>query len=119
MFNDKISTYSSLLEKCGYTMLHVRCIKIIASEVFKSLNDLNPILMSEMFTVKDISYDLRDSNILLQPKFKKITYGKNTFKYYGSHIWNLLPKDVKTCTDINNFNNLLKTWEGPMRDALS
>jgi hypothetical protein len=113
MFNDKISTYSSLLEKCGYATLHVRRIKTIASEVFKSLNDLNPIFMSEMFTVKDISYDLRDSNILFQPKFKKITYGKNTFKYYGSHIWNLLPNDVKTCTDINSFKLLLKTWEGP------
>ncbi len=35
--------------------------------------------MNKMFQVKDITYDLRDSNILYQPKFNKITYGKKTF----------------------------------------
>ncbi len=31
-----------------------------------------------MFQVKDITYDLIDSNSLCQPKFNKITYGKKT-----------------------------------------
>ncbi len=61
MFNDKTSTYSSLLEKCNYKTLHLRRIK---TEVFKSLNNLNPNFMNTMFQVKDINYDLRDSNIL-------------------------------------------------------
>ncbi len=26
------------------------------------------------------------SNITYQAKFEKVTYGENTFKYYGSHI---------------------------------
>ncbi len=41
--------------------------------------------MNKMFQIKD---DLRDSNILCQPKFNKITYGKNTFSSYGTQIWN-------------------------------
>ncbi len=113
MFNDKKTTYDSLLEKCGYNTLHIRRIKLIATEVFKSLNDLNPVFMKESFKQKDISYKLRDENVLSQPKFNKITYGKNTFKYYGSHIWNLLPNDIKLCTDIDGFKSLLKAWEGP------
>ncbi len=36
-----------------------------------------------MFQVKDITYGLRDSNILCQPKFNKITYSKKTFSYYA------------------------------------
>ncbi len=35
MFNDKNSSYSSLLEKCGYNTLLIRRIKSIATEVFK------------------------------------------------------------------------------------
>jgi exonuclease III len=124
MFNDKESSYSSLLSKCGYKTLHIRRIKVIASEVFKSLHDLNPTFMKKMFKVKDISYDLRASNILWQPKFNMITYGKNTFNYYGSHIWNLLPNDLKKCTSLDNFKSLLRTWDGPhcqcmMCDALN
>ncbi len=92
MFNDKTSTYSSLLDKCNYTTLHMRCIKAILSEVFKSLNNLNPNFINKMFQVKYITYD---SNILCQPKFNKITYVKNTFSYYGTHIWNSLANNIK------------------------
>ncbi len=62
MFN-KTSTYSSLLEKCNYKTLHIRHIKTIASEVFKTLNNLNPNFINKMFQLKDITYDLRDSYI--------------------------------------------------------
>ncbi len=60
-------------------------------EVFKSLHDLNPNVMKEMCNIKELKYPLRDSNIIYQPKYEKVTYHKNKFKYYGSHIWNLLP----------------------------
>ncbi len=42
MFNDHCSRYPGLLTKCSYTTLHVRRIKTIACEVFKSINKLNP-----------------------------------------------------------------------------
>ncbi len=66
-----------------------------------------------MFEVKTISYDLRNANVLFQPKWQKVTYGKNTFKFFGTHIWNLLLNEIKTCTDIDKIKSLLKSWEGP------
>ena len=65
-----------------------------------------------MFNVKETLYNFRDSNILFQPKFNKITYGKNTFKYNGTHLWNLLPNDIKKSTEITMFKNILSRWEG-------
>jgi hypothetical protein len=113
MFNDKTSTYAALLDKSNYTTLHIRRIKVIATEVFKSLNHLNPSFMNSMCQVKDIPYDLRDSNIMYQPRFDKITYGKNTFTYYSAHIWNMLPNNIKNTINITTFKSLLSTWEGP------
>ena len=69
--------------------------------------------MHDIFKTKDLSYQLRDSHSVFQPKFKGMTYGKHTFAYYGSHIWNALPNQVKECTDLVSFKSLLKTWEGP------
>ncbi len=66
-----------------------------------------------MFQVKNITYDLRDSNILCQPKFNKIGYGKKTFSYYGTHIWNSLLNNKKESTSLDNFKTMLKAWEGP------
>ncbi len=41
-------------------------------EVFKSLHDLNPNFMTEMFNIKELKYALRDSNIIYQPTFDKV-----------------------------------------------
>ncbi len=66
-----------------------------------------------MIEAKSISYDLRNSNVLFQPKLQKVTYGKHTSKNYRSHIWNLLPNEIKSCTEIDKFKSLLKSCEGP------
>ncbi len=110
MFN-KISTYSSLLENFNYTTLHIGHVKAIVSEVFKSLSNLNPNCM-KMFEAKDITYDLRYSKFVKQ-SLNKITYGKKTFSYYGTHIWNSIPNNIKICTSLDNFKTMIKPWEGP------
>ncbi len=81
MQNDQRSTHNSLLDQCNYTTLHMRCIKSIATDVFNSLNNLNPFYESN---VKDTPFNFRDSNILFQSKFDKITNGKNAFKCYST-----------------------------------
>ncbi len=83
--------------------LLIRRITTIGTEVFKSLYNVNLTFMNQMFEVKTISYDLRNSNVLFQPKWQKVTYLKNTYKYYGTHIWNLLPNEIKTCTVFSLF----------------
>ena len=94
-------------------MLHLKRIKTIAYEVFKTLNDHNPIFMKEMFSEKQDMYCLRDNHKLVMKRFKKMKYGRNSFSYYGAHIWNLLPSNFKECIGISCFKKLLSTWEGP------
>ncbi len=100
-------------KRSNYTTMLNRRIKSIAIEVFKSLHDLNPNFIKEMFIIKELKYSLRHSNIIYQLKFEKVTYGKNTFKYYGSHILNFLQNDIKETADILSFKSLIMTWESP------
>ncbi len=53
-----------------------------------------------MFNIKELTCAPRDSNIIYQTKFEKVRYGKNIFKYYDSHIWNLLWNEIKESADI-------------------
>ena len=69
--------------------------------------------MKEMFQTKETYYDMRDNNKLIQPKFNKVRYGRNTFACYGAHLWNLLPTNIKVCTDIKIFKQMLNLWQGP------
>ena len=115
MYNDLISDYNGLLNKAGMETLHLKRLKVLATEVFKSINDLNPSFMQRMFTVKVNSLGLRDENKLVQPQFDTITYGKRCFTYYGAHLWNLMPENVKGCINMYDFKQLLSSWEGPGR----
>ena len=102
-----------LLKRVESEMLHLKRIKIIACEVFKTLHNYNPSFMKDMFTEKQDAYGLRDNRKLVMKQFKKMKYGKNSFSYYGAHIWNMLPSHCKECMDITCFKKLLSTWEGP------
>ncbi len=53
-----------------------------------------------------------DSNIIYLHKFEKVANIKNVFKYYGTHIWNLLPNEIKETADILSLKSLIMTWEG-------
>ena len=88
-------------------------LKGLACEVFKSLNQLNPNFMANMFTIKETGHNLRNQVPLIQPDFKKVRYGKNTFQYYANHIWNILPNSYKICSTLKEFKNMLKIWDGP------
>ncbi len=69
--------------------------------------------MKEMFNVKETSYNLRDSSLMYLQSFNKIMYGTNTFKYYGSQLWNRLPTDIKKCMDLDTFKTLIMSCDGP------
>jgi len=76
LFNDSKYGHAALLKKAEFDTLHLRCLKAIVLDVFKSVNNLNPSFMNEMVQLKRNSYDLRDENKLIQSNFKKIRYGK-------------------------------------------
>ncbi len=81
--------------------------------MFKSLKNVIPSFMKEMFNVKETCYNLSDSSLMCLQSFNKIMYGKPTFKYYGSHLWNILPNDIKKCMDPDTFKTLIMSWDGP------
>ncbi len=64
LLNDKKSSYSSLLEKSRHTALHLKHMKRISCEVYKSLNKLNSAFMTDMFEERNSFYD---SIVLNQP----------------------------------------------------
>ena len=114
LLNDFKSNYEKLLEEAGCESLHLRRLKTIACKVYKSINVLNPSYMFDLFKRKEMTYDFRDGHVLVQPDFKKIRYGKNTFSYYGAHIWNLLPNNLKEeANDIETFKRMISAWQGP------
>ena len=49
LLNDHESDYDQLLAKVKKPMLEIRRIKLLATEIFKTINNLNPSYMKEIF----------------------------------------------------------------------
>ena len=110
VYNDKVSTYQTLLEKGNFLSLSIYRLKYLAIEVYKCVNQLNPPYLNKLFENKPVKYDLRDSSILKQNKFNTIKYGYKSFAYYGSKLWNELPNDLKMSPSLNIFKNKINKW---------
>ena len=78
--------------------------------VHKSVNNIAPIYISELFKVYTPSRNLRSSNMsLLKEPTSKRTWGDMSFSVAAPRLWNHLPTKLKSCHSITRFKSLLKT----------
>ena len=110
LLDDYVSPYKTLLEMSNGTTMSLKRHKKLATEIFKTLNNLNPKYMQEIFVRN--SQNVRDPNKLIRPKVNGYTYGINSLKNLGPAIWNLIPENVRNVTTLSQFKSLIKTWDG-------
>ncbi len=113
VYKDYVSTYKELLAKGNHGMLYISRIRIIATEVYKALNELSPKYLQGIIEKSDCDYNLRASSPLTQPKCNTVSYGLNYFRYKGPKIWNSLPNYIKEAIFLTEFKFLIKSWDGP------
>ena len=90
--------------------------------VYKTLNGLAPLYLSELIELKKPGrYNLRtnsDTLLLKYPAFKSLTtLGDRSFTCAAPKLWNSLPKAIRNANNVNTFKRLLKTHL--FRDAFS
>ncbi len=81
MLNVYNNTYSNLLHIPSKSTLYLARLRILAIEIFKTLNNMSPLYMKDVFIQKKVTYGL-----LVQIKLKTVTYGHNTIKYQGRKL---------------------------------
>ena len=89
----------------------------MAIEIFKTLHNLNPAYMKDIFTRNENTYNLRNNsrheNDLLPQRYNAFTYGECSLRILGPNVWNSLPIDMKNAQSLQVFKNLINTWDGP------
>ena len=82
----------------------------IAIEIYKTLNDLNPLFMKEIFCLSKYKTHRPDNLFINSRRTSK--YGDKSLRILGAHIWNSLPKEIKNSKSIFEFKGLIKNWFG-------
>ena len=105
-----IKDYKSLLIDCNTVDIHVRNLKLLVTEVFKSLHSVGPSIMHDLFTENQSIYKLRYGQTLELPLYNRYysAFGVNTFDFRAAITWNRLPSSIKALDTLNS-KNVLKS----------
>ena len=71
-------SYGELLLRNNEVSIHQKQLRILATEAFKSLADINPDFLKSYFTIKEIPYCLRNGNFLKISSTCSKPYGTNS-----------------------------------------
>ena len=114
VFDDYESDYDQLLDRAKLPDLELSRQRAMCTAVFKCIHDLAPAYMCELFDMQDKSlHNTRNVKALVQSHCQSVTYGANTFVNYATHLWNNLPANIKSTSDIDVFKSQIDTWLGP------
>ena len=109
-YKDYASSFESLLEKDRSVTIHQKNVQLLMTEMFKTINNLNPSFMDEIFLKRSVRYNLRNTNTFLLPMVHTVNCGTETIRYRGQRIWHYLPQEIKDSNSVQQFKNKIKYW---------
>ena len=92
-----------ILKELGWMSFNERCNLHIGSIIYKFYNNLAPSYISDILTLRSASRNDKT------PKYRT-NYGKKTFCYNGSKIWNSIPYDISSANSLTSFKKGYKQY---------
>ena len=93
VYNDYSSDYQTLLKLSQNPAMEIKRLKDLALEIFKTMNDLNPSFMKNIFSAK-LNARVRPKGILVKAR-KSTTLGDKSLVTLGAKIWNAFPYNIR------------------------
>ena len=97
------ANFEDLLLKDNSWSVHESNIHTLLIEIYKSINNLSPPIMKNLFDLKNTRYDLRSKQFLKLPETSTSRYGTQALCFRGSPIWNTVPNKIKNIGNIEDF----------------
>ena len=114
MLNDYDSSYQELLTKCDKSTINLGNRRSVCIEMFKTLNNINPSFMKELFQIRITNRPVRENYLfnMFAPKTNQVKYGTKSLRNLAPKIWNSLPLQIKIAENLDIFKDLIKSWDG-------
>ena len=93
LYNDYEISYEELLLKSGRATMNVNRLRILCIEIYKTINNLNPEFMRDLFSLRETSRLIREKYMLNLniPVHNQVTFGTKNLRFFGPKVWNSLP----------------------------
>ena len=109
---DYESDYEQILTKLNKTTLEIRRLRLLATEIFKTINDLNAPYMKEVFELNTRRSESGPDKLVVQSQIS-MKYGSYSLRSLGPKIWNKLPSEIKNSVNLSIFKESITNWSGP------
>ena len=112
VYEDDVSTFKELLQRDNSLSIHHRNIHSLAIEIYKSKNNIGPVILNAIFIKKgnECNRQLRSQNDFSLPQVNTVHYGHDSLRYFGCIIWNIIPEEIRNCENIIKFKSMIKMW---------
>ena len=111
VYNDNVSTFEKLLEKDNSVSVHVRNLRILATELYKTKENLAVPIMHEIFEQRNIQYNLRSQTDFQLGSLKTVNCGLRALRHLDPKIWNIIPFEIKNSETLAQFKLKIKSWK--------
>ena len=112
VYKDNKLTFDDPLKLDNSVIIHQQNLQILATEIFKVKNSLAPEIMTEVFEIKVLHYNLRsEASYFKRENVKSTHYGIQSVQHLGPKIWNIVPQNIKESSSLNEFKSLIKFWK--------
>ena len=101
-------SYEELLARSNEVSIHQKHLRALATEIYKSLADINPDFMKPYFKIKEMPYNLRNGYALKLPSTNSTYYGINSVLFRACLLWNQLSLSIKQSQSLHEFRSKTK-----------
>ena len=108
VYKDDISSFDELLTKDKSFRIHHRNIQSLAIELYKAKHEISPLIIRNMLDLLLLGIFVHNL-IFHWPQISTVHYGKNSLKYFGSIVWNMIPADINNINTFKGFKEKIKT----------
>ena len=90
--------------------MEVNRLRHLCIEIYKTINDINPSFMKQIFSLRQTNRTVRNQYKLniSALKVNQVSYGEKSLRYHGPKVWNSLPFHVKTSKNLKTFKYVVK-----------
>ena len=110
ILNDHTSDFDALLQNNNDTCNHHRNIQTIMIEIYKTKNNLNPPVMSNMFERRNNAYNLRNFQDFATKRRRTVKMGLETLNYRSPELWLILPENLRQINWLVQFKENVRKW---------
>ena len=112
IFGDEVgynTWYEDLILKSGFSSMNVKHLRTLSVEIFKTLNNLDPSFLKEIFSLMQTDWPVQEKYKLNLdiPSYSQVSFSREVLTFFGTKTWNSLPYHIKSAENLASFKTMI------------